>query len=107
MELFHQYDPSHLLPKPPKGSIGYSQFLTVDSEWSGRIARIQEVQREFDGSVEDSQISMMINGQVRPTAFRLPSQLLFQPLGKVNPKRLVFTVCFQNFVFIKKYQITE
>lgn len=94
MELFHQYDPSHLLPKPPKGSTGYSQFLVVDSEWSGKIARIQEAQREFDGGVEDSQVSMMVNGQVRPTAFRLPSQLLFQPLGKVTSKRLVFTVRF-------------
>lgn len=95
MELFHQYDPSHLLPKPPKGSIGYSQFLTVDSEWSEKIAHLQEARKEFDhdrGDPEESQLSMMAGGQIRPTAFRLPSQLLFQPLGKIKAKRLVFSV---------------
>lgn len=77
MELFYQYDSSFLLPQPPKGSLGYGQFLHVDDEWSDRIARIQQANREYEMSDTSTMLSMT-DGHTMIADFRLQTQLSLQ-----------------------------
>lgn len=77
MELFYQYDSSFLLPQPPKGSLGYGQFLHVDDEWSDRIARIQQANREYEMSDTSTMLSMT-DGHTMIAGFRLQTQLSLQ-----------------------------
>ena len=77
MELYYQYDSSFLLPQPPKGSLGYGQFLRVDEEWSDRIARIQQANREYEMSDTSAMLSMT-EGHSMIADFRLQTQLSLQ-----------------------------
>ena len=40
LQLYSQYDPSLLLPRPPKSSLGYGQFRQVDESWSAALAAL-------------------------------------------------------------------
>ena len=107
MELFYQYDSSFLLPQPPKGSLGYGQFLHVDDEWSNRIAQIQQANREYEMSDTSAMLSMT-EGRTMNTDFRLQAQLSLQsrelrrthevfevnPTGYVNYSGLTHTLFF-------------
>ena len=74
---YYQYDSSFLLPQPPKGSLGYGQFLHVDDEWSDRIARIQQANREYEMSDTSTMLSMT-DGHTMIADFRLQTQLSLQ-----------------------------
>lgn len=77
LQLYSQYDPSLLLPRPPKSSLGYGQFRQVDESWSAALAALHRRAAESGesargGETEDgSQPSAALS-------FRMGSQLSLQ-----------------------------
>ena len=49
LQLYSQYDPSILLPRPPKSSLGYGQFRQVDEGWTETLATLTERLRAQNG----------------------------------------------------------
>ena len=73
LQLYAQYDPSIVLPLPPKTNIGYAQFQHIDDGWSEVISLLQRVNQD-----ETMESSAILLDKKKYIDFRMNSQLFFQ-----------------------------
>ena len=70
LQLYSQYDPSILVPLPPKTNI---QFQHIDDSWNEMISLIQHINQ-----VDSIESSTILLNQKKYIDFRMNSQLFFQ-----------------------------
>ena len=97
LHLYSQYDPSIVLPLPPKSNIGYSQFKHVDDNWREIISLLQQINQ--DETIESSSILLDKRKYIH---FRMNSQLFFQFHSSLDFDETTFQVLFikHNSIFL-------
>lgn len=83
IQLFDQYDSSTLLPPPPKSSLGYTQFVHVDDDWSQHIQHLRDVA----SSTDETLLRSDVEGNMQIIDFKLPTQLHLSASDHVHRRR--------------------
>lgn len=89
LQLYSQYDPSILLPLPPKTNIGYAQFQHVDDSWNEVISLLHQVNQ--NETIESSSILL---DRKKYIDFRMNSQLFFQTNYSLSLQESKYQVVF-------------
>lgn len=91
LQLYSQYDPSILLPRPPKSSLGYGQFRQVDEGWTETLATLHRHALET-GETEKPENSEDGFEATPSNSFRMSSQLSLQSHLLLSRSKHYFTV---------------
>lgn len=93
IQLFDQYDSSTLLPPPPKSSLGYTQFVHVDDDWSQHIQHLRDVASSSDETLLRSDV----DGNAQIIDFKLPTQLNLSSANDHVHRRRFHVDLFSSF----------